>query len=299
MSTPSKKRGDTRRPAYAPVPNTPTPAAADAAEVVYTHGPNLPGVIDVSWEQDRTLNNLIIMDPVMGEVVVAKDGRINMTVFGSGTSLQQRGGAFGYSSGNAWWWCIGAILAVVVVSACASVISVGYSVSMGGSMETMASRTQAFDVNLIDRIMHTVYAQIAVMESQRYELYETQMLCLVALECERFNMALMPHFGVALNCDYTQRTFERECPIEPGVFTPFTFFGLNHTVSGGDIRSVFNHRSSSSNDFDRELASLESRAAPAPVHHGHHRPHQQFQYNDNSQQDYYSLGVDVKSGDYN
>ena len=277
MSRPAVRKAS--NPEYAAVP------AAEASAA------RLPGydVVDMNFSEDGTFRNLVVRDDRKTFEII-QDGRVNFTVLPKNAHASRHG--FSHTD-TGTIWCLGTMLAVVVISAIFSIVAAGYVISSGGVLEIMASRTQAFDINLISQIMHTVYPQMAQLEAQRYELYETQTLCLARLQCERYNLAYFAHFGVELNCDYSLATFESACPVDPGMFTPLTFFGLNYTISGSDVRSVFNHRSSSSNNFDRELDTLESRAAPPSVDQDRHHHHN----NHNNQQNYYELDISVKSQD--
>lgn len=210
----------------------------------------------------------VILTDGLHDYNIYEDGLPNPELDGSTPSLRARMATVP--------WCNGLVLGAMVLVAIFVVLAAAYIIVAGGSLNTMVSRSQAFDVNLITETTRSVYAQLAQLELQRFELYQEQMLCLATVQCQRYNDAFFAHFGADLNCDYSIPTFEGLCPVPANAFTPFTYFGLNHTISGGDVRSVFNHASSSSNDFERELASLESRASPAsiiPVHHGkHHKP---------------------------
>ena len=172
-------------------------------------------------------------------------------------------------------WCSGVILAIVLIAAIFATVGSVYYIMNGKSSETFFSRTQAFDINLINEVVRSTYAQTAQAQVQWFELYRNQMLCLAALQCERYNDAYASRTGVSIECNYEEAVFDMSCPIPPGAITPFTYIGPNHTITGGDVRSVFNHRSSSSANFQQVAHSLEIRGSPTStvgIHRNHHRP---------------------------
>ncbi len=244
-----------------------------------------PDRYDLSGSSKPKIRSLIIMDPsYTWEVVAAGELNSDEVVESAGPSL--------YSwSNQKTVSCWGIIMVLVLIAVVANVTGVLYIVLGGGSNETFVSRFQAFTINLVDQIFISTYAQQAQSQGQLFEVQRNQMLCLAQLQCMRFNDAYFSHFGVSIDCNYEEVIFDTICPVPIGMFTPFTFIGPNHTISGGDVRAEFNRRSSSSANFANIAASLNARGSPESYvaqHHEHHkpiRPAHSGDYNYNDYQD--------------
>lgn len=177
--------------------------------------------------------------------------------------------------------CWGVIIAIFIVVAIFAIAGSLFTILGGGANETYFSRFAAFEVTLFDKVMQSTYNQQALAQAQLFELNRHQMLCLAALQCNRFNDAYFAHFGVSINCNYEEVIFDTVCPVPDGAFTPFTFVGPQHSLTGHAVDQVFNHRSSTSADFAQLVHSLDIRQSPES--YVHHRPgnSEDYQYADN------------------
>lgn len=150
--------------------------------------------------------------------------------------------------------CIAITLGILLLAFTATMILMFVDLGSSTTYYHAGARTAAFGINEMNAGQRGLLLQGRLIAMEELRLYTQQLYCAMHLQCTRQNAAL----GTTVDCDYSTTTMAIQCPIPNLPFGPLDVFPtLNYTISAEDVRSVLWKASSSSNDFEREIASFE------------------------------------------